>query len=645
MSPFRTLAVMGALLAGTSGWAAMDCSSLLGKKVVTIDDILQVRNNSRLKDNFKLQMAGLYQIIEHHYGPLNLKPATTNLNWDQLKRDTLKLGSKLETSNDQYYALANFMARFNDAHISVQLPSSLSWRLPLQIHTAEGRHFVGFVSDQFPQGIQKPRIGDELVAINGMKPEDFQKQFPQFNASGNDLTNKTMFGFQLARWSESSGLPLSVLNWKDLELTFAPKEKPNETYSAKIPFVTEGTGLIGKDMDGRDPNPAVVFSLNPSSEPDASADLAPKTTSILRQAHALMRTEAPGIKRRFGNQTRESGQGQRMEIGGRRPFFKLPDNFREITIPAEALLDPKFKNFFSADSFFAGTFERNGKKVGFLRVPSYGATTVGAVGTTIRYFIGKLQAESDYLIIDQTNNPGGMVIKSDMLIKALVGEYKSDRHMRFAVKPSQKFLRQYWEMRNDVAKNEDQLFTQEEVNEIVRKLDAEYNKIFKAYSEGKDLSEPISMLAISEYAERSFDRALFKLPWGSIFEAMTGVNIQKPQTYTKPIFFMINELDFSGGDATPAIFQDYGRGFLIGTREETQTGGAGGTVENFTIRGAQEVGLSLTTSLMVRFNGHLVENYGVKADYNVPLTREDIANGQSQYFNRILELTDKLIQK
>ncbi len=108
---------------------------------------------------------------------------------------------------------------------------------------------------------------------------------------------------------------------------------------------------------------------------------------------------------------------------------------------------------------------------------------------------------------------------------------------------------------------------------------------------------------------------------------------------------MINELDFSGGDATPAVFQDYERGLLIGTQANTQTGGAGGTVENFAIRGAHEVNLALTTSLMVRHRGALVENYGVKADHNVPITRDDIANGYAGYFERLLQLTDQLLAK
>jgi C-terminal processing protease CtpA/Prc len=96
---------------------------------------------------------------------------------------------------------------------------------------------------------------------------------------------------------------------------------------------------------------------------------------------------------------------------------------------------------------------------------------------------------------------------------------------------------------------------------------------------------------------------------------------------------MIDELDFSGGDATPAILQDYGRVKLVGVN----TAGAGGTVEQFSSKGMFPVSYSLTTSLMVRPGGRLVENYGVKPDIEFELTAEDVADGFSSSFERMLD--------
>lgn len=640
MLPLTMVSVFVFSSLGFGSSFAPRCGTLLGEGQVKIDSLLQQQNPSRLKDNFKLTMAYLYQGLEHQYGPLTLKASTVKLDWNLLKVQGLISAGKAETSNEQYYAIANFMAKLNDAHVSVSLPSTLTYKIPLQFQAAEDRLHVGFISDKFPKNLREPSEGDELVGINGMTPEEFQKQFVLFNASGNELTNKTLFGLMMSKLSEESGFPLSNLKWKEFEFTFKSFKNPNETYTIKVPIETEGTGLIGKDMDGNDPNPEIIASPQLASGHDPSSDYAPKTTSIIRKALSLFRTETPAHIRDLGQKNLDIGKGQKMEIGGFDPFFRLPKNFKPIVIPPEVLADPKFSSFFSPKNFNAGTFVRNGQRVGFLRIPSYGADSVGAIATTIRYFIGKLEAQSDYLIIDQTNNPGGMVIMSDMLIKGLNGKYIPEKHMRFAVKPSQKFVRQFRELRDDIAKNEDKLFTNEEVKEFVAELDVEYRKVYKAFSEGKELSEPVSMLAISEYAERSFDKTLFKLPWGPVFEAMLGVNIQKHQTYTKDVYFMINELDFSGGDATPAILQDYGRAFLVGTHERTQTGGAGGTVENFSLRAAVEISLSWTTSLMVRFRGLLVENYGVKSDFNVPLKAQDIADGKTNYLNRILDNID-----
>ncbi len=452
------------------------------------------------------------------------------------------------------------------------------------------------------------------------------------------MTNKAIFGLKLASLSEASGFPLSKVMPKEAKLKFRSFKNPNETYEVDIPYTYEGIGLVGKDLDRKDPNPKIVSSYRAAQEKDPSEQYAPHTTSIIYKGLNLFRTEVPNIQSEFGSvkNEKEYGIGQKIQIGSLIPSFKLPKNFKRIEVPPQVLYDPKFSAFFSPDSFFAGTFLRHGKRVGFLRIPSYSASSIGAIGTTIRYYIARLQAESDYLVIDQTNNPGGMVIMSDMLLKALCGKYNPERHMHFSVKPSQGFIRQYLELRDSIAKNEDNLLSPEEVMDFVSRLDKEYEKIYKAYTEGRDLTDPISMLVLSEYSEKTFDKALFKLPWGPIFKAMLGVNIQEAQTYTKPVYFMINELDFSGGDATPAGFQDYGRGKLVGTHENGRTAGAGGTVEEFSIRSVIEMALHWTTSLMVRPGGKLVENYGVHADFSVPLTQQDIANNQANYFDRVL---------
>lgn len=640
MSKAAFVSALSAFLLSSFSTAAMNCDALLGKdpSTILIPDILKVTNTSKLQYNGKLTMAYLYQMIETQYGPLSAKPVLTGINWDKMKVQGLKDVANYETTLDQYYAMANFLYKFNDAHISIEIPSTLRAKLPLQLTSHEDKILVGFVSESFPASLRKLEVADEIIAINDMSPLEFQKQFPGFNANGNDVTNKTLFALQLSNLSEASGFPLSKLNWQNIKLTVRSFKNKHDIYDVRVPYQKEGIGLIGKDYDGKDPSPEPVVGIYKRAE-DPNQKLAPKTLSIVDKAHSLFKTEATGVLRQLGAKAREpeQGLGKKVEIGGRDPFFKLPENFQEMKLPL-AMIVPPLNSLVNLKSFLAGTFVRNGKTVGFLRIPSYTPDSVLNMATTLRYIIGRLEKETDYLVIDQTNNPGGMVILSDMIIKALNGSYNKDKHMRFAVKPSDKFLRQYAEMMEEIIKNEDGLFTNDEIKEIVTGLNGEYSKIRKAQVEQRELSEPISMLAISEYAERSFDKALFKIPFlGALALKFTGIDLRKHQTYTKSVYFTINELDFSGGDATPAIFSDYGRGTLVGTRNNTKTAGAGGTVEKFSIRAAIDVVIHLTTSLMARATGRPVENVAVEADINVPIEQADVANGFATYFERLMQ--------
>ena len=99
---------------------------------------------------------------------------------------------------------------------------------------------------------------------------------------------------------------------------------------------------------------------------------------------------------------------------------------------------------------------------------------------------------------------------------------------------------------------------------------------------------------------------------------------------------MINEFDFSGGDATPATLQDYGRVKLIGVR----TAGAGGSVEEFRNTITSDYKFHMTTSLMYRKNGTYVENYGVTPDLPLELSKSDYTNGFSQVLNKVLTVID-----
>jgi len=622
--------------------SAPRCQDVLAQKEVTLDTLQDSVSQSRFRESFKLEMARLIQVLETQYGPLSFKMQSTGQNWEQIKRETLREAGAVKDNYQMYVVFSRFLSKLNDGHVSVQLPSTLSWEFPLQFHVANNQLFVGYIERGYPKEIAKPGIGDELLLINGMTPHKFQNLFPQLNADGNPLTNLTTFAYRLSRFRESRGFPLSRLPWTALDLRLRRAGSNQEVYDLRVPIRIVGTGLISSPREG--------FKSVPKGTPvapEALLEASPKPQlQFAGRVHQLFKAKYPQTPTRVRSKVSNASEdGSLILMGNLEPFFDLPADFKKIDVRDIKIDHSQWKNTLIPDMFFAGTFQRNGKRVGFLRVPSYGPDfvenhpeTIQWLAFTTRYIIGRLEAESDYLILDQTNNPGGFVTMSDLLIKALTGSYQQDRHIKFAVKPTQGFLRSYQNLIDVIRQNDDGLLSPQEVQHFVKQLETEFAKVHKAFTERRDLSEPVSLLPKTEYSELTADREFFKTPLPAEVVLQLGVDIQKHQTYTKPIFFMINEYAFSGGDATPALFQDYGRGLLIGTRENTQTGGAGGTVENFNFRSVIEARVSLTSSLMVRYDGRLIENYGVKADINVPIQPEDIQNSYQTYFERVLEV-------
>ena len=120
-----------------------------------------------------------------------------------------------------------------------------------------------------------------------------------------------------------------------------------------------------------------------------------------------------------------------------------------------------------------------------------------------------------------------------------------------------------------------------------------------------------------------------------------SINPHPEANYTKPILFLINELDFSGGDFMPTILKDNKRVTLLGTR----TAGAGGYVIRHEF--PNRLGLarfSTTGSLAERVTGDPIENLGVQPDISYELKAEDFQDDFKSYREKINKSVIGLIQ-
>ncbi len=586
-----------------------------------------------------IEIEGLLQEIETNYGPLQVKTETIGLDWKTVRA---KFEKELKAAPDTktfYLTVARLLGSFQDAHVSVQLPSSYRHSLPIQLLFVEGKTLVVGLAEDFEHSAEGKKIksGDELISIDGKTPEAMRNELFPVSSVGNKTTNPILLSMVMTHPSEARGIELAVVSKRQSIVQFKRRET-GAIYEVNLDWKVEGIPFISRSTTGlwgeklALPSDVVVDF----SRVFAKSSITARFNHILDAQNKLIQTYISP------EQITSTLPESSFQIGSPEPFFDLPPNFKRIKVPF--LLRPVVGTWVKNTGLFAGTFERDGKKVGFLRIPSYGVENLASSLFGLRYLIARLEKESDYLVIDQTNNPGGYVAFSDWLVFSLTGKFDEAKHMKFAVRPTQSFLRSFAELRETIAQD-NEIFNPEVRDTLLKKLSDEYEKVFTAFKENKFISEPISLALMNEIMEATLSKNLSMILneqapiLGRILKHFTkGIDLSQRQVFTKPVFMMINELDFSGGDATPAVLQDYGRVTLIGGN----TAGAGGSVGAFSNSILNEFDFHLTNSLMIRTNPNrrYVENYGVRPEIDVCLTTADCANGFKDFFPRVLKVID-----
>ena len=232
------------------------------------------------------------------------------------------------------------------------------------------------------------------------------------------------------------------------------------------------------------------------------------------------------------------------------------------------------------------------------------------------------EEQSDVLLIDQLNNPGGSAPYVYGLLSMLTDQ------------PLEVPLHRLKLTQEDVCEAGTLIADLESTDDL-----KDWTDIFGETFDGLPLSET--------FRKGFIDACYFIIDqWNqgklfTDFHPLYGLETVEPNPevhYTKQIVVLINSLDFSGGDFFPAIMQDNKRAILLGTR----TAGAGGCVDIVSFRnlsGIEEV--SVTASFALRPNREPIENLGVTPDIVYNLSVIDLQEGYREYKKRILEELEK----
>jgi hypothetical protein len=525
--------------------------------------------------------AQLVNILERHYGPLRWKKETVNLDFKRLVAETEAKVRSARSDGDFYRVLARFTSALKDAHVSAMIPSTLRASLGFNVDLVDGKVLIETVDRlRLPEVLFPFKKGDQLISLGNVPVEQLIMELGQIGHTGNEASNARIAAARITSRRESSGflVPRGVTT-----VSVLPK-------GAAIPVTVTATWIVTgaplvelDDLSGLMKKAAVINSIPTATDGESLR----KELSKL----SMFKMALPA------NLTSEMVSAGLSDIGAPKSMFKLPEGAVEIP----------------GISVTAAIYEAAGKKIGILRVPSYSDDDLLEV---LARAIPKLEAETDVLVLDQTNNPGGSV----SLVSDIVSLFadRSYRDMDFEIRPSLAWLKSFQDINSQIAEMLKANPNDLAANALKARFEYLEGEVRGAITERRFLTDKVSLNLTGSFG---------------MIQPAKGVN------YSKPILMLINEFDFSGGDAFPALMKDNGRVTLFGA----QTTGAGGNVREYGPLANSFFKLSLTESLMVRPNGEYMENRGINPDIAYNITEDDFMNGYRNYVRAFTKEALKLV--
>ncbi len=528
-------------------------------------------------------------ILSNHYAPAEWKKQ--HIGWD-LEREVEKAKSSIwdmsEISvKDYQLILQNFFKTMKDYHTSVFFVSTEMASLPFEVHGVNDKIFItGIDRKKLPKESFPFEIGDELVLFDGVPAYevvvDLQNRYSGDNNSETDR-----------RFAEG--------------------------------FVTTRLGFFGHDV----PRGPIIIDVKPKNDENTyshqlSWEYVPekinndtplfksgtKEFSLRERAEAILDNNVKALKKFFPEEKKISS----WSFGA-----------RESTIPELGNIVWKTKD---DDLFNAYIFESpQQKRVGYIRIPTYmpdcSRCFLDEYVDAFAKIIEKFDSETDALIIDQINNPGGLVsyvyVLSSMLTKTAL---ETPKH-KMAISQENVFFAAMLLPELENIKSDDDAKAAFGDTFLGYPVSYEFVRIFIDYcrfiieqwNKGSQITEPYHFLG------------------------MDYINPHYKANYTKPLMVVVNELDVSGGDFFPAILQDNQRATIFGTK----TSGAGGMISVFQYPNIFGVrGFSYTTTIAERADKNPIENLGVKPDVEYSLTENDFQHGYKEYANAIVSAVETI---
>lgn len=554
-------------------------------------------------EKVKSKMMGDLDFIRNtfrvHYAPLEWKGSYTG--WD-LEQEIEKCKQRVENSSnistkDFQKIIKDFFNSVQDYHVSVDFYSTEVATLPFSIKGAEGRYFFTFIDrSRLSPSVYPIKEGDEIISINNRPVHEVIKQLKEDEIGKGDTTTSQALAeisFPIRVGSSGSQVPKGPV-------MISVKSKNSQKISS-YQLIWNYTPEKIKNISPMTPQARALFA-GQKEMPGKKADSSLSQHPVFQKKMVM-----PNLDHFRVNKPIASSE----DIGARKSFIPM--------------LGKKIWESDPFCPFYAYLFENaEQKKIGFIRIPHYGCT--GGEVEEFRSIIEYLEANSDALIIDQVNNPGGSLFYLYALASMLTDQplYAPKHKMSITQKEVAGALEVLPILESIESDEESEIVLGNAMDgnpvtyQMVQFFINYFRFIIDEWNEGHTCTSPTYL-------------------WG-----IDHIHPHPEVRYTKPILLLINALDFSGGDFFPAILQDNKRVTVFGAK----TAGAGGfklDVEYPNHFGVASI--NYTASLAVRENSEVLENLGVTPDVPYEITVNDLQNGYPDYAAAILNALDQMLAK
>jgi C-terminal processing protease CtpA/Prc len=545
-------------------------------------------------------LEGFRNGFESVYAPAEWKKEQFGWDWNQEvdKTRDLILNATQVSHEDYRKLLVKLANSAKDYHVGVYFYSTEYASLPFTVKQVNNKYYITTVHEDGTSPLTFPiKPGDEVVTFGGRPVDDVVQAIRNDLRQSNPNTDQAMGeNFLTTRMAfRGMSVPRGVMT---IGIRHASSDKVKE-YQVFWDYFPE---LIRKGMV-------------PMEMADTAQDFTHLPSSLLGTDFLFFEMHSKLIEK----------------LTGEKPHYYrlMTDRANPNALATHESFLPKLGiPAWESYAYFHSYIYTNdqGKRIGYIRIPTYNPDKTNEYANAFAEIIKMFEGQTDALVVDQLNNPGGNSFYLYSLLSMLTDKPMQTPLNRLKLTQEDVAMALYFlEGLGGIENDEEaiQAFGGEvyegiPVNyQLVQYLVYYFEFIIREWNQGKTLTDPIYLTIYD------------KIP-------------PNPKaTYSKPILFLINELDMSCGDFAPAILQDNKRVTLFGSR----TCGAGGAVKSFIWPNPYGLYISrITTTIAYRMNGQPIENLGVTPDIPYEFTENDVLNGYVEYANAVNAAVNTLFE-